>query len=157
MMKSRLSLIAGAAALLASLSVVAGAGAASKSKTAKAKHKCVVVANNQTSGSTTGYDYGAEKCSKPFGSGLTIITYKEVVSGTHFTDSGKFKNFYNRGTTHGTYSLSGTIPTGSSTIAATGAVKILGGTGAFAHSKFKGKMTCATNDAGAQYTCVATF
>ncbi len=151
-MKLRLTLIAGVVALLASLSLVAGAGA-----TSKAKHKCLVAANDQTSGKTTGYDYGAAKCSAPYGTGLIYITYKQAVSGTHVTSAGTFKSFYNRGTIHGVYALAGTLPTAGSAITAAGTAKILGGTGAFAGNKAKGKMTCTTNDAGAHYACVVTF
>jgi hypothetical protein len=156
MMKLRLSLVAGAAALLASLSLVAGAGAAAKANH-KAKHKCLVVANDQTSGKTTGYDYGADKCSAPYGTGLIFITYKQAVSGTGVTSAGTFKSYFNRGTIHGTYALAGTLPTTGGTITASGTAKILGGTGAFTGTRAKGKMTCSTNDAGAHYTCVVTF
>lgn len=152
MMKFRLTLIAGAAALLASLSLVTGAGAATK-----AKHKCLVVATDQTSGKTTGYDYGADKCSAPYGTGLIFITYKQAISGTHVTSAGTFKNYYDRGTIHGAYALSGMLPTTGSAITASGTVKVLGGTGAFAGTKAKGTMTCTTNDAGAHYTCVVKF
>ena len=153
MIKFRLSLIAGLVAVLASLSLVGGAGAAAK----KAKHKCVVVATNQTSGKTTGYDFATQKCTAPYGAGLSLITYKEAVVGTHVTDTGAFKSYYNRGTNHGTYALSGTLPTTGGAITATGTIKITGGTGAFAGTKAKGKMTCSTNDAGAHFTCIATF
>jgi hypothetical protein len=157
MIKLRLPLIAGALALLVSLSLVGGAGAASKATPSKAKHKCLVVATNQTSGKTSGYDFATQKCSAPYGSGLSVITYKENVSGTQFTDTGAFTSYFSRGTFHGVYALSGTLPTTGSTITATGPIKVTGGTGVFAGTKAKGKMTCATNDGGTHYTCVARF
>ncbi|HTX31008.1 MAG TPA: hypothetical protein VMD09_06465 [Solirubrobacteraceae bacterium] len=157
-MKFRLPLIAGAVSLLVSLSLVAGASAATKAHAAKAKHKCTLVATNQTSGKATGYDFATQKCSGPYGAGLSIITYTEALKGTTgFTDIGGFKSYFNRGTIHGTYSLSGTLPTSGSSVTATGPIKITGGTGAFAGIKAKGTQTCTSNDGGSHYTCVAKF
>jgi hypothetical protein len=156
-MKFRLPLIAGLVSLLVSLSLVAGAGAASTAKAAKPKHKCTVAATQQTSGKTTGYDFATTKCSAPYGSGLGYITYVEGASTTgKASDSGTFKAYYNRGTIHGTYALSGPLPT-TGPITLTGIIKVLGGTGAFAGTKAKGPMTCTSSDAGAHITCVAKF
>lgn len=154
MMKFRLPLIAGGISLLVSLSLVAGAGAASTAKAAKATHKCTVAATDQTTGKTTGYYYATTKCSAPFGSGLVYIIYKEAVSGTHVTDTGAFKSFYNRGTIHGTYALAGAVPT-TGPITITGKIKVLGGTGAFAGTRATGPMTCTSPDGGAHISCIA--
>ena len=157
-MKFRLALIAGGVSLLVSLSLVAGAGAASKAHAAKAKHKCTLMATSQTPNKPTGYDFATQKCSAPYGAGLAIITYKEGLKGTTgFTDVGGFKVYFNRGTLHGTYALSGTLPASGQPITASGPIKITGGTGAFAGFKAKGTQTCTSNDGGGHYTCVAKF
>lgn len=69
------------------------------------------------------------KCSKPFGHGLQQATSKTTVAGARLTVTGRLKNFFDNGTNHGTYELSGTVAAG--TIAADGSVKITGGTGAY--------------------------
>ena len=86
-----------------------------------------------------------------------MITYKQTVAPPHVTDVGTFKGFYNTGTIHGVYKENATIPTTGTTVTATGPIKVLGGTGAFAGAKGKGTLTCVTNDGGNHFTCVAKF
>lgn len=155
-MRARLPLIATTLAVLGTLLVGVTAGSA-KTKAHKATHKCTVVATSQTPNQTTGYDFGVEKCSAPYGAGLAYIAYKEAVAGTQVTDTGAFKSYYNRGTNHGVFKLVATVTPGATTITAAGTIKILGGTGAFVGTKAQGKMVCTTNDGGSHYTCVAKF
>lgn len=151
--KARLSLIAVSALLVASLSFAASAGAVTK--THKAKYRCGLLLTDQTPTKLNGFEFGVQSCSKPFGSGLSIVTYKETVSGAVVTATGNFKSFFNQGTFHGTYKLKATLPS-SGPILATGTFRILGTTGKFA-GKAKGKMACATKDGGAHYACVLKF
>src|SRR5262249_60683071 len=97
----------------------------------------------------------ALKCSKPFGAGVQQGTFRESITGTALTVTGSFKNYYDEGSFHGTYKLTGTIG-GSGPTTATGVVKVTGGTGAFRGAKGKGKTKCTTTDAGKTYTCSVT-
>jgi hypothetical protein len=152
-MKVRLSLMAASAVLVASLSFAASAGAAAK--THPAKYRCGLLLTNQTPTKLNGFEFGVQSCSKPFGSGISIMTYKQTVSGGLVTATGKFKSFFDRGTFHGTYKLKATLPS-SGPIFATGTLRIVGTTGNFT-GKAKGKMACVTQDGGAHYACVLKF
>jgi hypothetical protein len=102
----------------------------------------------------SGLTFAALKCSKPFGAGVQQGTFAESIVGTQLSATGTFKNFYDDGTNHGSYKLSGTVGTG--TITASGSVKVTGGTGAYKNMTGTGKLTCTTTDAGKIYDCTTS-
>jgi hypothetical protein len=99
------------------------------------------------------YDLGFINCPPPGGGrGLHYDTFSNAVSPPNkVSGRGNFKEYFNRGTVHGTYSDSGTFA--GTTGTASGPVKVLGGTGAFRHVKGSGKLTCTTQDAGLHTNC----
>lgn len=70
----------------------------------------------------------------------------------HGTITGRFKNYFDRGTRSGTFELTfaATSPTN---IAYTGTVTYTGGTGKFKHLRGSGTIQCATTDGGAHKAC----
>lgn len=153
----RLTLLAALVGVLAVFVVGTGTGSAraTQSKSKSTKLKCVTEDFNQTPGKLKGLSFGVATCSKPWGRGLEAISYTETVSSTGAVSSkGAFKNYYNTGTTHGVYSLSGKF-TSATSGTLSGPVTITGGTGAFKGAKGKGKLTCKTTNGGNTSTCTA--
>jgi hypothetical protein len=142
--------IAGIAALAAGIAT----GSATAAKPVL-KAKCTLKLNNESKpGASSGYYLGFANCPAPFGSGLAYVPGKLTVTGSHVTGTGNFKEYFNVGTVHGTFKISGTItPT---TITLTGTAKTLGGTAAFNGAKGSGKESCSTSDGGAHLTCKTT-
>jgi hypothetical protein len=68
---------------------------------------------------------------------------------------GAFKDYFNNGTVHGAYTLSGKLKTTTSGTFV-GALAITGGTGAFKAAHAAGKLTCVTNDGGKTTLCTTT-
>lgn len=69
------------------------------------------------------------------------------------TVTATFKNFYDRGTTRGTASMTFGPPTAPGNITYSGTVTYTGGTGRFKHVKGSGTIACTTTDGGAHKTC----
>ncbi len=131
---------------------VGGAMATTAAKTTKVH--CTAKTYNVSSPKTSGTTFATLKCSKPFGAGVQHGTFAESITGTHIRVTGKFKNFYDNGTNHGSYTLSGTLSSGP--ITATGSVKVTGGTGAYKNMKGTGKLKCTTTDGGKTYNCTTS-
>ena len=146
------------AGLIATLGVVTFAvgasGAAAKPAGKAAKIRCTSTVYNVSYPQLSGLLFGVLKCSKPFGAGVQEGTSKATIVGTQLSVTGKFKNFFDNGTNHGTIKLSGTISSGA--ITASGSVMVTGGTGAYKHMKAEGKTTCTTTDGGKTYSCTVS-
>ena len=151
-MRRRFFAGAGLAAGMGAVIVMVGVGGAMAKPAAKAtKVHCASKTYNVSSPSTSGITFAALKCSKPFGAGVQQGTFAESIAGTQINATGRFKNFFDNGTNHGSYTLSGTVSSG--TITATGSVKVTGGTGAYKGMRGTGKLMCTTTDAGKTYNC----
>jgi hypothetical protein len=158
----RKSLLAGAIAIVGVLAVgvpVVGAAASTTATSSGAtKITCTFKIYNQTPTQLSGFAFGYVNCSKPFGTGVQSSTYRATVNAKTgaTTNKGAYKNWFDTGTTHGTFSLRGqyTSPT-----AATfkGTFTITGGTGAFKATKATGTLTCSTTNAGATTTCTSVL
>ncbi len=154
-MRRRVFTGAGLAAGMGAVIVMVGVGGAMATPAAKTtKVHCTSKSYNVSSPSTSGTTFATLKCSKPFGAGVQQGTFAESIAGTKISVTGKFKNFYDSGTNHGSYKLSGTVASGP--ITATGSVKVTGGTGAYKNMTGTGKLTCTTTDAGKTYNCTTS-
>lgn len=100
----------------------------------------------------TGYDLGFASCPGSFGDGLQWDEFTVTPAPPNVTVRGPFKDFFNRGTIHGSYELHATL-TGTT---ASGTFKILGGTGAFEHVRGHGRLECVTVSS-TQNTCTGTI
>jgi hypothetical protein len=150
--------LASLAAVAGVLVVVTGTGTGSALVTKPKKtYHCVLRDFNQSPGKTTGIDFGFISCSGAFGKGVQSDSYTEKVNATtgKISSHGAFKDFYNNGTVHGAYSLSGKLKTATSGTFV-GALAVTGGTGAFRAAHIAGKMTCTTKDAGKTTLCTIT-
>jgi hypothetical protein len=140
------------------LVVVAGAGTGSALVTKPKKtYNCTLKDYTQTPGKTKGFDFGTIVCSGPFGAGVQFDTYSEKINATtgKISSHGAFKDYYNNGTVHGAYSLSGKLSS-ATTGTFNGAVAITGGTAAFKGAHAAGKLTCTTHDGGKTNVCTAS-
>ena len=154
-MRRRFFTGAGLAVGMGAVVVMVGAGGAMATPAARTtKVHCTSKTYNVSSPSISGTTFAALKCSKPFGAGVQQGTFAESIAGTQISVTGKFKNFYDNGTNHGSYKLSGTVASG--TITATGSVKVTGGTGAYKNMKGTGTLKCTTTDAGKTYSCTTS-
>ena len=144
-------------AVFGSLALLVGFAASSATGASKPKPKTVNCTFDVTSqsppNSTSGKDLGYVKCGGPFGSGLQSDSFKDTLSGNNVKASGPVKDFFDTGTIHGTYSISGSL-TGSTF---TGTGTVAGGTGAFKHIKGSIKLTCTANSTGTQNHCTGPF
>jgi hypothetical protein len=158
----RKSLLAGAIAIAGVLAVGVPVGGAAASTTATSSGatntSCTFKIYNQTPTQLSGFAFGYVNCSDPFGHGVQSSTYHATVNAKTgaATNKGSYKNWFDDGTVHGTFSLRGqyTSPT-----AATfkGTFTITGGTGAFRGAKARGTLTCSTTNAGATSTCTSVI
>ena len=114
---------------------------------------CVLDNRSQSpANSTTGYDLGKIRCGSPLHSGLEYDQFKDTVSGSHVTITGRFKLYFDTGTTHGTYRISGSA-TGTTF---TGTVKTTGGTGAFSHVSGPGTISCTPSSSTADHCTITS-
>jgi hypothetical protein len=155
--RARLTLLAALAGALALLVVGVGTGSALVTKP-KSTFKCVLKDYTQTPGKLTGFDLGFVACTGPFGAGVQSDSYKETVNGKtgKITSKGGFKDYYNTGTVHGVYKLSGKLSS-ATTGTFKGSVAITGGTGAFKGASGGGTLSCVTHNGGKSNTCTATI
>ena len=149
-------LIVSAGALFVALG---SSGAAARPGKKTTKLSCTSTSYNVSYPQLSGLTFGILKCGKPFGDGVQQATTTTSVVGPKLNVTGTLKNFYDNGTNHGTFKMSGTFSPG--TITASGSVNVTGGTRAYAHMKGKGALTCATTNAGKTFECkvsgTATF
>lgn len=130
-----------------------GAVAATAAKQAKKFH-CSLELIAQGKPNPSGSHFGFARCPAPFGKGVQYNTYTVTPSSpTSGSIAGKFKNYYNTGTAHGTFALTFSA-TSPANVTYTGTVTYTGGTGAFTHIKGSGTVTCTTTDGGAHKSCV---
>ena len=156
----RKSLLAGAIAIVGVLAVgvpvVDAAASTAATSSGATNTTCTYKIYNQTPTQLSGFAFGYVNCSEPFGHGVQSSTYRATVNAKTgaATNRGSYKNWFDDGTVHGTFSLRGqyTSPT-----AATfkGTFTITGGTGAFRGAKVRGTLTCSTTNAGATLTCTS--
>ena len=153
----RKSLLAGAIAIAGVLAVgvpVAGAAASTAATSSGAtKITCTFKIYNQTPKQPSGFAFGYINCSEPFGNGVQSSTYRAPVNAKTgaATNKGSYKNWFDAGTVHGTFSLRGqfTSPTAARF---KGTFTITGGTAAFKGTKAQGTLTCSSTNAGATST-----
>jgi hypothetical protein len=88
-----------------------------------------------------GIDLGLVTCGKPLGHGVYFGAYKDTLNPPSATETGSMKEYFDRGTLHGTYKFAGQISTGKYT----GSAKITGGTGLYQHARGLLKLTCTVN------------
>ncbi|MDQ6818496.1 MAG: hypothetical protein M3018_13985, partial [Actinomycetota bacterium] len=100
----------------------------------------------------TGYDLGFVSCPGFFGDGLHWDSFTVTPAAPNVTIHGPFKDFFNRGTIHGSFELHGTLT--SATVS--GPIKVLGGTGAFEHIRGHGRLECGVGT-DSQTACTATL
>ncbi len=147
-------IITAALAATAALAVGPGTGAVAKSKKVT-KVSCTIEAFQQGVPNPSAIHFGFVSCPKPFGKGLhynRITITKMPADGVAGAASGRFKNYYNRGTTRGTAALT-IIPSSPMNITYTGTVTYTGGTGKFKRVKGSGTIECSTTDGGAHKSC----
>ena len=151
-MRTKLVLMLSAIAVLAAFTVSSATGATRpKPKSAK----CTYDLSTQGSPSptaTSGKDLGYVKCGKPFGNGVQSDSFTARAHGTNVTIGGPVKDFFDNGTVHGTYTLSG--PATGTTFK--GSATITGGTGAYKHIKGSIKNLICTEASATQTHCTGT-
>lgn len=104
-------------------------------------------------GIPSGIHFGLARCPAPFGDGVHFNEYTVTPTGPGTGSVAvSFKNFYARGTTHGTAAMTFTA-TAPGAITYTGTVTYTGGTGKFKHLRGTGTIHCTTTDGGAHKTC----
>ncbi len=144
-------------ALLATAALAVGA---SSGASAHGKHQtnvtCSLALLAPGPPNPSGIQFGFVACPRPFGKGLHYDAYTvSPTSPGHGTIAGKFKNYFDRGTTKGTFALS-FAATSPMNLAYTGTVTYTGGTGKFKHVKGSGTIQCTTSDGGAHKACTVT-
>lgn len=150
----RSNLISMAVMATAAIALAPGAGASAKSKRVT-KLSCTIEAFQQGVANPSAIHFGFVSCPKPLGAGLhhsAFTVTSKPAPGVPGAANGTFKNYYNRGTTSGTFEL--TITASSATnLTYTGNVTYTGGTGKFKHIEGGGTIVCTTTDAGAHKLC----
>jgi hypothetical protein len=151
----RRTLLGTAVIATAAIAVAPGSGAAAHGEKVT-ELSCTIAAYQQGPPNPSTIQFGFVSCPKPFGAGLH---YSEVTvtsrpgAGVPGAANGTFRNYYNRGTTSGTFEL--TIAASSMTnLTYTGTVTYTGGTGKFKRVQGGGTITCTTTDGGAHKACV---
>lgn len=145
-------IITTALAATAALASAPATGAAAGSKQTT-EVSCTIVAFAQGAPNPSGIHFGFVTCPKPFRKGLHHNEYTVTPTAPgQGSIAGTFKNYYNRGTTSGTFAL--TFAASSPTdITYTGTVTYIGGTGKFKHVEGSGTIQCTTTDGGAHKAC----
>jgi hypothetical protein len=136
----------------AALALAPAGGAAAKKQRAK-DFSCTLQLFAQGAPNPSGIQFGLASCPSPFGHGVHYDAYTVTpTSPGHGTIAGKFKNYYNRGTAHGTFALT-FAASSPGQIAYTGTVTYTGGSGRFKHVKGAGTIECTSADGGAHKSC----
>jgi hypothetical protein len=138
--------------ITAALGLPPGSGASAKGVGTK-KLTCTLQLYAQGAPNPSGIHFGFASCPRPFGRGVQHNAYTVTpTSPGHGTVSGRFRNYYDRGSTRGSFALTFTATT-MHDLTYTGTVTYTGGTGAFAHVKGHGTIVCTTSDGGAHKSC----
>ena len=110
------SLLAGAIAIVGVLAVglpVVGAAASTAATSSGAtKITCAFKIYNQTPTKLSGFSFAYINCQKPFGNGVQSATYSATLNTETgaATNKGADKNWFDAGTTYGTFSLADSTP-----------------------------------------------
>lgn len=155
-MRGRTTIVVATAVSAVMLAGAALAVAATGAKPATTKVKCTIRlvpaippgATAPNPASARGAQFGLVSCGKPFGSGVQEDAYTAGTKGV----SGPYKEFFNAGTISGKYSLTFT-PHSPTNISYNGTYSVLRGTGAYAHTRGAGTLTCSTPDGGVHISC----
>jgi hypothetical protein len=151
----RRTLISTAVIATTAIAVAPAPGAAAKSKNVT-KLSCTIAVFQQGAPNPSTIQFGFVSCPKPFGAGLhynEVTVTSRPAPGVPGAANGTFKNYYNRGTTSGTFEL--TIVASSPTnVTYSGTVTYTGGTGKFKHVQGDGTIECTTTDGGAHKSCI---
>ncbi|HVF78042.1 MAG TPA: hypothetical protein VNA28_07075 [Solirubrobacteraceae bacterium] len=143
--------------LIAAAAIAAGSapGAAATGKRATKLH-CTIEVFRQGAPNPSTIQFGFVSCPRPFGAGLhynEVTVTRAPADGVPGAANGTFKNYYNRGTTSGTFELA-IVPSSLTNITYSGTVTYTDGTGKFKHVKGRGTIECTTTDGGAHKSCV---
>lgn len=151
----RRALIGTAIIATAAIAVGTTPGAVAKSNNVT-ELSCTIDVFQQGVPNPSTIQFGFVSCPKPFGAGLhydEVTVTKAPAPGVAGAAHGTFKNYYNRGTTSGTFEL--TIVASSPTnLTYSGTVNHTGGTGKFKHVRGDGTIACTAIDGGAHKSCV---
>lgn len=150
----RRNLISMAVMATAAIAVSPGAGASAKSNKVT-ELSCTIEAFQQGMPNPSAIQFGFVSCPKPLGRGLHYSAFtvtSRPAPGVPGAANGTFKNYFNRGTTSGTFELTITASSPTS-LTYTGTVSYTGGTGKFKHVTGGGTIVCTTNDGGAHKLC----
>jgi hypothetical protein len=139
-----------AATLVLAVALVAAGPSAAAKKGKPKKFTCTLALTDVSAPtSATFEDFGAAHCSKVFGTGIQHDTGATTLTSTTTASStGTFKDFFDTGTIHGTFTIRGTL-TGATAVTYIGTGTITGGTGAFKHVRGTATFTGSSSDAGA--------
>lgn len=149
----RMATLAIAATVMAGAVGVQAGAAKSTSKSRRVTCDITLVTNAAPT-DVTGTDFGDITCNR-FGTGVQKDTFTLTpASPSEGSATGPFKQYFDRGTVHGTYAFTykATSPTD---ISYTGTFKYTGGTGAFHGVRGSGTLTCSSKDSGETTTCHA--
>lgn len=151
-MKSRSIAILGGLAATAALA--AGISTATAASTAKHFTCSATLYDQVPATATKGFDLGFTSCPKPFGAGVQQDNFKDAVGAANsLTVTGNYKEYYNAGTIHGAYTLTGKT-TG---VTLKGSASITGGTGAYSHVSGSARLTCTGSASSNKTTCTVNF
>ncbi len=144
-------------ALVAAVALAGGSAGGASAKHGKVTTlDCTLQLYAQGAPNPSGIHFGFTHCPKPFGEGLHFNEYTVTPTGPGTgAVAGTFKNFYDRGTTHGSVAMT-FAATGPGAVTYTGTVTYTGGTGRYKHVRGSGTIQCATTDGGAHKTCSVT-
>ena len=142
-----------AAVALAATLVVATATAAEAGPASNADVTCTLQLQTLAPPGASGEDFGTVNCSSTFGKGVQHDTLTVTpTSPTTATVTGPFKQFFDRGTIHGTIKLTASATTAGA-VTYTGTAKISGGTGAYKRVRGSAKVECSSQDGGTHTRC----
>jgi hypothetical protein len=144
------------AAVVVAAAVAVAPGTAAAGRDAKPKRfHCTIEAIAQGVPNPSGIHLGFTGCPKPFGKGLHFNAYtvtSKPSPGVPGAVSGTFKNYYNRGTTRGTFAMT-IVASSQANLTYSGTVTYTGGTAAFRRVKGGGTIQCTTTDGGTHKSC----
>ena len=150
----RRTLITVAAAATATIAGAAGTGASANHKKVT-ELSCTIEAIQLAAPNPTAVQLGTVSCPRPFGNGLhrgAFTVTSKPAPGVPGAASGTFKNYYDGGTTSGTFAVT-IVATSPTNLTYTGTVTYTGGTARFKHVRGAGTITCTTADGGTHKLC----
>ena len=149
---TRSKIITTAAVAVTALTVLPGAGVSARSKKVT-KITTTIEQYAQGAPNPSGIQFGLVRSSAPLGKGLQYSSYTVTPPSatSPATVTGRFKNAYDLGTTHGTFAL--TFPAPGANVTYTGTITFTGGSGRFRNIKGGGTIVCTTSDGGAHKLC----